>query len=510
MPASEEAKPPPEQGSADAARAPVVPATQRWVRVCQMLGACAWLALVTWRLDRVPGMSMDEGWSILSARGQWPPANPLSGMSSYTGPFPVLALRAFGPSAGLLVLRGVSVAAHAALLLTLGLLLRRCSRAGSLSGWALPMMATCPAWLISARIGIDVTMFIAPLVVIGFYCSSRPGRVWAFIGGLSWGLAVYNHLLGLFMILALGGAWVVIYRRWRQVLWVPLLAGLALGLAPRLLAVVLYDNSQIAGTTSAISPSAAIAELRWTPRMYWETLEGRTVYYRYVGRIAQDMVPYWAAALAFVVPWLRHWRKVPRSACFTLLAVVAGCVLTTLGAPHLESRYFVLPVLGLPLALALLGGSAIERDRRWAYLIRAAAGVIICGNLFYVLANFYVPWQRRELAATSYPIGDRSPPIGSWHFLPKEGLVEHLLQIDPPPQQVVASPSLQRPLAALMGDTAIRVVIAAEADRALRSVYVDYRGRPRPRYCVHARGGKQCFVDPTIVDQYFILYRRTR
>jgi hypothetical protein len=483
-------------------------ATPRWLVALQLLGACAWVGLVTWRLDRVPGMSMDEGWSMLSARGQWPPANPLSGMSAYTGPFPVLALRAFGPNAGLLVLRITSIAAHAGLLLTLALILRRYFRARSLALWALPLIATGPAWLVSMRIGIEVLMFTAPLTVLGFYCASRPGRGWAFVGGACWGLAVYNHLLALWAVAAVGGAWLYVYRRWREVPWGPLLVGFALGLSPRVVAMLLYDNEQITSTTSSLSLLKAIGDLRWIPIAFWQTLDGRIVYFRYVGRLAREMVPYWAVGLAFFVPWWRQWRELPRAALFTLLAVVAYCVLTTLGAPYLESRYLLLPAIGLPVAFVILGATAIERDARWGYLVRGAAGLIIAGNLYYTFANFYLPWQRHELGMMGFRVGDRSPTIGSWHFLPKEALVEHLRRLDPPPQQIVTGAPLQRTLRAIMGDTPSRVLLPTDADRNLPSVFVEYRSpRSGPRTCLPAQNGKMCFVNPTVVDNFYWVYR---
>lgn len=509
VPAGVGATPAPSGSATHAARQrSATVATPRWLLALQMLGACVWLGLVTWRLDTVPGMSMDEGWSLLSARGQWPPANPLSGMSAYTGPFPVLALRAFGPSAGLLVLRGVAIVAHTALLLALAAILRRYFRVRTLALWALPLIATGPAWLISMRIGIEVLMFTAPLTVLGFYCASRPGRGWALAGGACWGVAIYNHLLGLWAVAAVGGAWLYVYRRSREVPWRPLLIGFGLGLSPRVLAVLLYDNEQIASTASAMSPLKALADLFWMPLVLWQTLDGRIVYYRYVGRVARDMLPYWAVGFAFFVPWLRQWREVPRAARFTLLAVLAICVLTTLGAPYLESRYLVLPAIGVPLALVILGAAAIERDARWRYLVRGAAGVIIACNLYYTIANFYLPWQRGELGMMAFRVGSRSPTIGSWHFLPKEALVEHLRKLDPPPQQIVTGPPLQRTLRAIMGDTPSRIVLPNEADRQLPSVFVEYRSsRSGPRTCMPAHNGKMCFADPTVIDNVYWVYR---
>jgi hypothetical protein len=296
------------------------------------------------------------------------------------------------------------------------------------------------------------------------------------------------------------------------VAWWPLIAGLAAGLAPRALAMAVYDNAEIVGTASSLSLPAALADLRWTPRVIWDALHGRTFYLRYVGRVATDIAPYWLAALGVLLPWLRPWRAIPRVAVFTIAAVVLGCVITTLGAPYLETRYLMLPVLGVPLAFVVLGAAAIERDERYRYLIWGLAAVLVAGNLFYELSDFYLPWYRRELASTSFRMGLRSPPIGSWHFLPKDRLASELLTLDPAPEQIVAPPSLQRPLEALLNTPAhdLRIVPPSEANPRLRSVYVDYRsGRPRPRYCLRLGRRNVCFVEPSIVDEFYVVYRRT-
>lgn len=485
----------------------------RAVLALQLCGALVWLALVGWRYDCVPGMSMDEGWFIAAARGEWPTQNPLSGMTGYTAQFPILILRAFGPGAGLPVLRGASIAAHSALLGVLALLLRDRFARHALAGWALPLVATCPIWLISARIGIEVTMFNALFVLAGLYFLTRGGRWWAFAGGVSWGLAVYNHLLGLWGVLAVAGAWLLVYRRWRVVPWGPALGGFAVGLAPRLLAILLYDNSHLVGTASSMSLSAAIADLRWTPRMVWESLDGRTVYLRYVGRVAKDIAPYWLAGLGVLIAWWRAWRDIPRAAWFAFAAVVLCCVITTLGAPYLESRYLLLPIIGVPLVFVALGASAIERNARWGYLVRPLAALLVAGNLYHALQNFYLPWYRHELAISSFRVGERSPWIGSWHFLPKDALAQALNELQPAPEQIVTPGSLQLPLRAMRDGPGPwpPLVGPPEANPKLRSVYLDYRAsRFGPRYCTRLGKRRVCFVDPVIIDDYYVLYRATR
>jgi hypothetical protein len=483
----------------------------RWVLVLQVLGAAVWLGLVTWRLDLVPGMAMDEGWAIISARGQWAPANPLSGMSSYTGALPVLLLKLLGTKHGLLVLRGASVIAHAVLLVCVGLMLRGLYPRRVLAGWALPLIATTPLWLLSVRSGMEVMMFTAPFAVLGFYLLWRRTALSAFFAGVVWGLLVYNHVLGLWAVAAIVFAWLVVYRRWQPRAWWPALVGFGVGLAPRVLAMALYDNAQINDTAASLSLSAGFLDLAGMPSMFWSFLHGGPAYLRLVGRLAQQVLPYWVAGLAMFLPWLRHWRAVPRAACFVLLGVLTLCFLTTLGVPYFEMRFWVLPVIGVPLVLVLLGAGAIVRDARWGYLVRPVAAALVACNLYYAWANFYQPWQSRELGMVAQRLGTRSPPIGSWHFLPKDELVRELSRLDPPPLQVVSPPSITRPLRALMDGLPMSLVTAGEANRKLPSVYVDYRSsRMRPRMCFRVRKGNMCFSNPTIVDRHFVVYRRSR
>jgi hypothetical protein len=474
----------------------------------QLVGAALWLALATWRLTDVPGMSMDEAWSIMSASGQVERANPLSGMSSYTAPLPILLVQLLGPEHGLLALRGASVLANGSTLVLIALLLRGLFSARALRGWALPLIATCPVWLIVMRTGIEIAMFTPLLALLGVYLFSR-GTSRAVLGaGVAWGLLLYNHLIGIWVLASLALAWLVAFHGWLPRHWRPLLAGLCLGLLPRCLALLLYPDEQIAGLVRAQSFASAIADLHWLPLMFWQTLTGTTVYLRYVGRVALDVEPYWLIAPSMLLPWVSRLRSVPRHAWFVLVAVVAFGVLVTLGAPYMAVRFFVLPAIGLSVLVVVLGAGAIDRDARWAYVVRAMGILLVVGNLFYLLNDFYLPWQRRELGSRAFFLGERSPRMGSWVYLPKDELVRELLKLDPAPEQVLANASLSRPLQVLLRDTGIRVSTWEAAHNSLRSVLVDYRSGNNPRRrCVTATLGRMCFRGPTIIDSNYVLYR---
>jgi len=453
-------------------------------------------------------MSMDEAWTIVSARGQWPAANPLSGLTLYSGPFPVLLIRLFGSSHGLLVLRGASVLLNGLMLVCIARLLARLYPAHVLRGWALLLIATCPVWLVTMRTGIEVLMLMPFLTVLGLQLLAQR-TPWAALGaGVAWGLLVYNHLIGASFPIGLGVAWLLAYRRLPPIRVLPFAAGLVLGVLPRVLALALYGTElEEGGSAAKYSLASGISDLRWLPKALWETLLGETVYLCYVGRMAVEILPYWLVSLAFLLPWLRRPWRIPRAAIFLLIASLASAALSTIVAPYMGVRFFVLPLVGFSAFLVVLGAGAIERNARYRYLVYAAALTLVGCNLFYLGANFYRPWAKRELGITRFFLGERSPSTTSWGYLPKDRLVRELLKLSPAPEQVVSNATIDRPLRALLHGTGIRACIWTEADASLRSVLVDYADHPpEPTRCLPASDGELCFQNPRVVDDYFVLY----
>ncbi len=503
------AAPRPAAGAPEAALDEATPAArQGGGKGLAALGVVLWCGLVTWKLGSVPGMSMDEAWSILSARGEWPPDNPFSGMTSYSGPFPVLLLDVFGTDRGVWVLRVASVLANSALLALLALLLRRAAPNRSLLGWALPLLASSPVWLITLRTGIEVTMFTPLLSVLGLYLLLRATPRSAFAAGLVWGLLVYNHLIGIAFPAAVAVAWLAIYRRLPKLAWAPLLLGGLLVAGPRLLALVLYHDKELTGYAAGYKLWPAVKDLIWLPRALWETWHGDTVYLRYVGRLAFETWPYGLLALAFFVPWSKEPRSIPRHAWFALCVALGSAVFTTVGAPYIAVRFLTLPILGLGVFFVLLGAAAVERDARWSRWVRGAALSLAGFNLFYVVVDFYLPWQARELGVTTFFLGARSKRTASWAYLPKEELVRELSALSPPAEQILTTPSIERPLRVLLHGTPLSVALASDAQPGRRSVFVDYNRVPAPEPpCAVLPWGTTCYRDPVTVARYFVVYR---
>jgi len=344
------------------------------------------------------------------------------------------------------------------------------------------------------------------LCVLGLHWLCQGTARAAFAAGLAWGLVVYSHLIGLAFPIAAALSWLAVYRRLPPLHWRPLLLGGLLGLAPRLVALALYHDKALTGYAANYAPWDAIKDLIWLPKALWETWHGETVYLRYVGRLALGVWPYGLLLIGFLLPWARCPRRVPREAWFTLLAALGTAVLMTVAAPYIAVRFLVLPLLGLNVFCVMLGAAAIERDASWARCVRGSALLLGACQLFYVLVNFYAPWREQQLGVTTFFLGARSKRTSSWAYLPKQELVQQLLELSPAPEQVLAYPSLHRPLLALLSGTPLVVKLPEDADPTQRSVFVDYNREPPDPLCVGLGAQRTCFLRPVGIARYYVVY----
>jgi hypothetical protein len=482
------------------------PARLLWLVASGAAVFLAWIALVSWRLTEVPGMDMDEAWSILSARGEWPPIDPLSGMTRYAGPFPVLLLERLGTANGLGVLRGAGVVCNGLALLTLFAILVRLTPGRALGAWAFGLVATVPVWLVFTREGIELAMFGPLLALLGIYLLLHEVRWATFGAGVSWGLLSYNHPIGAFVFVGLGAGFWLVHRRLPALRWRALGAGFVLGFAPRLVALLAYDVP-FEGTAAGYRPDRAIHDLIFLPAALWNTLNGRTLYLGYVGHEVLPVLPLWLLAVCFALPWRGRLRELPAAARVTAYGCLVMAALGTLATPSLAVRYLLYPCIGLTVFLVQLGATAIAEQPRWTPLIRSAAALMIAGNLVYMTVNFYQPWARGELTVSYHKLGNRNKRESNRGWLPKTKLVQTLRELGP--AQVLSMPSLDRPLRVLLQEQGARVTTLEEGDPALRpTLYVTYfEADALPTHCVPVRSQTMCFARPINVDDQFLVYR---
>jgi hypothetical protein len=171
-------------------------------------------------------------------------------------------------------------------------------------------------------------------------------------------------------------------------------------------------------------------------------------------------------------------------------------------------RFFLVPVLAITAFLVFLGAAAIERAAAWRWPVRVAALALTACNMFYLVADFMLPWQRGAFTLSTFALGERAASTNTWTYLPKERLAQDLAALTPPPQQVLTVPSLERSLRVLIELGPIRVRLPAAAEAGLRSVFVDYEiGQSTEPYCVPVAWGSTCFADPAPISEWYRIYR---
>jgi hypothetical protein len=399
-------------------------------------------------------------------------------MTRYSGPFPVLLLRLFGSE--LAVLRITSVLCNGAALLVLAAILRRIDRL-SLSGMAL--LATLPVWLIHVRNGIEVVMFAPLLSALGVWLLMFRSRFAACAAGLAFGLSAYNHLLGAFIPASLLGGWLLTHRALPRIAWLPALAGFALGFAPRIAALILYRDRSLDGDAANYSVDLAMLDLPILPWALWSTLGGGLPYLRFAGKELIKVIPYFALAAALFI----RWREIPKLAWTTLAASLLLAVLTTVATPRLSVHYLMFPAIGLTFLVVQLGSPRI-------------AAALTAFNLFYLVCNFYLPWARNDLAPGYFFLGVRNAKESNRPYLPKDALTRKLVELAP--EQIITTPSLERPLRALLQ---IKVVLAPAAEKGPRTMLLTYDQPDRPAKSCADSG--RCFTDPIAIDNQYLVYR---
>jgi hypothetical protein len=449
---------------------------------------------------------MDEAWFISWAREEVAAADPLSGMTRYTGILPYLLLKLTGTEHGLLVLRGVGVLCNGLALLLLLSILRRLYPRSSVLLWATPVLATLPVWLIFARSGIETCQFGPLLTVLGLRLLFAQGPLPCFAAGACWGLMAYNHLLGAFVPISFGIAWWVVYRRLPPVRWRAASVGFVVGFAPRLAALVLYRDAALEGSAADYALSSALLDLLFVPWALWNTLDGSFPVLRFVGKEALPIGTYWLLPVAFTV-WF-HWRggRIPKAAKFVLLAALLLAFLRTLPAPSIQSHYMLESSIMVVVFFVQVGIAARGERFRRLPLVPALAVLVTIANLTYFVANYQVPWRHpRTIAVNTFAIGSRNKHASNRDVLPKRELLRTLEELGV--RQAIASASIERPLRVITAGTSLRVGRPDAFDEAERAsaLVVFFSESPKRRRCIDER---VCFDRPTPVRRQFVVYTR--
>lgn len=356
------------------------------------LAGFLWLA---WA-DRVPGVSGESAFFIWRAEMILEGARPILGMNARTGPLfdYLLALPVLVFGATPWVLNVVGIAPDLlALVFCYRVFSREAGRTSALL--ACLMLAVCPALVMFIRNPVEFTA-LGPLLFfwgLDLLSLSRRRPPLSVLAGALWGLGLYNH--SVFMIfpvtLGLGG---LVVSRLRLVVQ-PQAWGLGLGMLlimlPRYVSRLILPDQEV---LSFFDPGR-LAQLGGFLKIFWRTLDGEVVYKLFTG---QHLLPTYgilpavllAAVLFLLWGWLRRRDGQSWVEAVLGLAIPVYLVMTPVGAPTANPRYFTFACLLSMLLLGRAWARGLEwTPRRWRPLVRLAPAAYVALCLASLGVNYF-------------------------------------------------------------------------------------------------------------------------
>jgi hypothetical protein len=397
----------------------------------------------------VPGLHGDEAWVILRAKDIAAGARSLDGMNYYTGAlYPYVlcaAMELFGFDIAVArVLSGVLNLGTLALIMQIT---RRLHPLANVWLWTGLLTATCVPLVLCSRFATEITA-LGPVLVFGGVALSQ--RAWngargarrscafATAGGFVLGLAIYNHMatagivaglgLGLLVALGLGGL--------RDLRSYALAAGFAIGVAPRLLQIArLPANGVPDSPLKRLGDNLAsglLSEFLETPRIYFGMIDGDLLVQRFAGIELVAMVPFFSVTLAALI--IARFASGPASLArrdrALLVALAAAIAITTLMAPWLALRYYLIPALGAPYLLVRLALSCMQAPlaARWTRTVGLCALILIpATQFFYVGVNYLYSHRLSGGHLGVFPLGSRLMETSN-HFVRSDTLYAQLVE----------------------------------------------------------------------------------
>lgn len=360
-----------------------------------LLLALAALLKLIWA-ERVPGVSGESAFFIWRAELIEQGARPFHGMNARTGPFfdylLTLPVAVFGATP--LVLKVVAVLPDTlALIFCYRLLCREAGRASALLGCL--MLAVSPLLVMIIRnpgefSTLGPLLFFMGLDVLSLSRQNPPLSLWA---GLLWGLGIFNHSVFAVFPATLGLAGLAVCRL--RLLRTPQFWGLGLGMLlamlPRLISRLVLPDQEV---LSFFDPGR-LSQLGGFLVMFWRALDGEVIYKLYTG---QHLMPTYgilpAVLVAATLFLIWGWRRRPDDRTWLemvlVLALPVYLVMTPLGAPTANPRYFTYATILAMLLLGLAWARGLQwSPRRWRPLIWCGLAAYVALSLTSLGVNYF-------------------------------------------------------------------------------------------------------------------------
>lgn len=258
------------------------------------------------------------------------------------------------------------------------------------------ILSVCP-WFVIRNIHLEF-YFVA---VSALYLFSRGRNATFLLGGIILGLGCFEHQLIAVVPLSLFITYLALYKT-RRVSGPGIACafmGLIIGFSPRIIHGLISGMRVYREPLNSPSYIARSA-LSFVP-YFSGMLNGTVIYLRNAGAVRFPVIA--INSVVFVIAagilWLRRENILYRA----LLIFFAALYLTTfLVIKYTAIRYF-LPAL---FAAALIAGLGIyELSLRFAKTAAAVLAIVVCANIFYLFADFFIPFSETGGELTLFRLG---------------------------------------------------------------------------------------------------------
>jgi hypothetical protein len=305
------------------------------------------------------------------------------------------------------------------------------------------LLCTFPMFLTHSRFCIEITALNPLFFFIGLFFLTKalqagetPRRKnYAFLGGALFGLAAYNHIIGITLPVAMAVSAVIFYRR--EILrnrpftgW--LFAGFIAGFLPRILGFAHQFISQTHGAPAAAQGHLGLfnflIDIMHVPIVFSGMWDGGLVFQRMTGENFLPVVPYVSISLLVLIGinlfWLKsHFERFDSAVVFAIVLYFSAIIVIS---PGLAIQYFEMPMVFVSYMLVRLIMPLVNQKAKNRRLLgKAVFFLLVVLNTLYLSANYFSLFYRTGGKLSVFTIGKRLQDTSN-HFVGEKTLYQQI------------------------------------------------------------------------------------
>ena len=403
------------------------------------------LVLTTIFIGSITGLHGDEAWVVLRVAEIANGSRPFSGMNYYTGALNAYLAWPFLAATGyqFWALRLASALLNTlAVLIALDIVRTLHPDDPAVWRWTGALWVTSVPFVVYSRFAVEVNM-LTPVLILGAIWlltvalrSESAAQLW--LAGLGSGfmlaVAVYNHVVELSVVMALGvgalgGFGFALFRR--RVTWL-VIAGFGVGLIPTALRLVFAAHQsahhmipqagptsfshEVSATISVLiqalpSLGKLIRELEDLPGVMANLIDGGAIFQRFTGERLVPVIPYFSVALAGLgaaAIWRSLRQRMSHIDRAMLIAWLAMPIAVLVLAPTMTVGYFAFPALVAPYVLVRFALPLVNGNDASSLYGRIGRGVLLAVltiQIGYLTTDYFFAFARSGGRASRVNLG---------------------------------------------------------------------------------------------------------